>query len=44
MAIQVGRCCIATEVCDSREELLKLYLPITHLRMNNGPAFITQVM
>jgi len=35
LTIQVGRRCIAAEVIDTIEELLKLYPPPTHLRMDN---------
>ena len=37
LAIRVGRRCRAAEVIDTIEELLKLYPPPTHLRMDNGP-------
>ena len=33
LAIRVGRRCRAAEVIDTNEELLKLYPPPTHLRM-----------
>jgi len=36
----VGRRCKAVDVIDTIEELLKLYPPPTHLRMDNGPEFI----
>ena len=39
LAIRVGRRCKAAEVIDTIEELLKLYPPPTHLRMDNGPEF-----
>jgi len=40
LAIRVGRRCQAVDAIDTIEELLKLYPPPTHLRMNNGPEFI----
>ena len=36
LAIRVGRRCKAVDVIDTIEELLKLYPPPTHLRMDNG--------
>ena len=39
LAIRIGRRCRAAEVIDTIEELLKLYPPPTHLRMDNGPEF-----
>ena len=32
------------EVIDTLEELLKLYPPLTHLRMDNGPEFIANAL
>ena len=40
LVIRVGRRCRAAEVIDTIEELLKLYPPTTHLRMDNGPEFL----
>ena len=40
LAIRVRRRCQAVDATDTIEELLKLYPPPTHLRMNNGPEFI----
>ena len=40
LAIRVGRRCRAVDVIDTIEELLKLYPPPTHLRMDNGPEFM----
>ncbi len=34
--MRVGRRCKAAEVIDTIEELLKLYAPLTQLRMDNG--------
>ena len=39
LAIRIGRRCRAAEVIDAIEELLKLYPPPTHVRMDNGPEF-----
>jgi len=39
LAIRVGRRCRAAEVIDTIEEMLKLYSPPTHLRMDSGPDF-----
>ena len=36
--------CRAAEVIDTIEELLKLYPPSTHLRMDNGPEFIANAL
>jgi transposase InsO family protein len=44
LAIRVGRRCRAAEVIDTIEELLKLYPPPTHVRMDNGPEFIAQAL
>ena len=44
LAIRVGRRCRAVEVIDTIEELLKLYPPPTHLRMDNGPEFIATAL
>ena len=44
LAIRVGRRCRAAEVIDTIEELLKLYPPPTHLRMDNGPEFIANAL
>lgn len=44
LAIRVGRRCTVAEVIDTIEELLKLYPPPTHLRMNNGPEYITNAL
>jgi len=38
LAIRVGRRFRAVDVIDTIEELLKLYPPPTHLRMDNGHA------
>ena len=40
LAIRVRRRCQAVDAIDTIEELLKLYPPPTHIRMNNGPEFI----
>jgi transposase InsO family protein len=37
LAIRVGRRCQSVDVIDTIEELLRLYPPPTHLRMDNGP-------
>ena len=42
LAIRV--CCRAAEVIDTIEELLMLYPPPTHLRMDNGPEFIANAL
>ena len=44
LAIRVGRRYRAVDVIDTIEELLKLYAPPTHLRMNNGPEFIAHAL
>ena len=44
LAIRVGRQCRAADVIDTIEELLKLYPPPTHLRMDNGPEFIANAL
>ena len=44
LAIRVGRRCQAIDVIDTIEELLKLYPPPTHLRMDNGPEFIANAL
>ena len=44
LAIRAGRRCKAAEVIDTIEELLKLYPPPTHLRMDNGPEFIANAL
>jgi putative transposase len=44
LAIRVGRRCHAVDVIDTIEELLKLYPPPTHLRMDNGPEFIAHAL
>ena len=44
LAIQVGRRCQALDVIDTIEELLKLYPPPTHLRMDIGPDFIAHAL
>ncbi len=44
LAIRVGRSCKAVDVIDTIEELLKLYPPPTHLRMDNGPEFIAHAL
>ncbi len=44
MAIRVVRRCQAVDVIDTIEEQLNLYPPSTHLRMNNGPAFIAHAL
>lgn len=44
LTIRVGSRCRAGEVIDTIEELLKLYLPPTHLRMDNGPEFIANAL
>ncbi len=40
LAIRVGRRCIAVDVIDAIEDLLRGYPVQTHLRMDNGPEFI----
>jgi putative transposase len=44
LAIRVCRRCRAAEVIDTIEELLKLYPPPAHLRMDNGPEFIANAL
>ena len=44
LAIRVGRRCKSVDVIDTIEELLKLYPPPTHLRMDNGPEFIAHAL
>jgi putative transposase len=44
LAIRIGRRCRAAEVIDTIEELLKLYPPPTHVRMDNGPEFIANAL
>ena len=44
LAIRVGRRCKAVDVIDTIEELLNLYPPPTHMRMDNGPEFIAGVV
>ena len=44
LAIPVGRRFQSIDVIDTIEELLKLYAPPTHLRMNNGPEFIAHAL
>jgi len=44
LAIRVGRRCRAVDVIDTIEELLRLYPPPTHLRMDNGPEFIAHAL
>jgi putative transposase len=44
LAIRVDRRCRAVEVIDTIEDLLKLYPPPTHLRMDNGPEFIAHAL
>ena len=44
LAIRVGRRCKAVDVIDTIEELLKLYPPPTHLRMDNGPELIAHAL
>ena len=44
LAIRVDRRCRAVEVIDTIEDLLKLYPPPTHLRMDNGPEFIANAL
>ena len=44
LAIHVGRRCRAAEVIDLIEELLKLYPPNTHLRIDNGREFIANAV
>ena len=39
-----GRRCKSVDVIDTIEELLKLYPPPTHLRMDNGPEFIAHAL
>jgi hypothetical protein len=44
LAIRVDRRCQIVDMFDTIEELLKLYPPPTHLRVNNGPEFIAHVL
>jgi transposase InsO family protein len=44
LAIRVGRRCKAVDVIDTIEELLNLYPPPTHMRMDNGPEFIANAL
>jgi putative transposase len=44
LAIRVGRYCKAVDVINTIEELLKLYVAPTHLRMVNGPEFIANAL
>ncbi len=44
LAIRVGRRCKAVDVIEAIEELLRLYPPPTHLRMENCPEFIAHAL
>jgi transposase InsO family protein len=44
LAIRVGRHCKAIDVIDTIEELLKLYPPPTHMRIDNGPEFTAHAL
>ena len=44
LAILVGRHYEAVDVIDTIEELLTLYPPPTHLRMDNRPEFIAHAL
>ena len=44
LAIRVRRRCKAVDVINTIEELFKLYPAPTHLRMDNGPAFIAHAL
>jgi putative transposase len=44
LAIRVDRRCRAADDIDTIEDLLKLYPPPTHLRMDNGPEFIANAL
>jgi putative transposase len=44
MAIRVGRRCHAVDVIETIEELLKLYPPPIHLRMDNEPEFMAHAL
>ena len=44
LAIRVGLRCRAVDVIDTVEELLKLYPPPTHLRMDSGSEFIAHAL
>jgi len=44
LATPAGRRCKAAEVINTIEELLKLYPPPTHLRMDYGPEFIAHAL
>jgi len=44
LAIRVGRRCKAAEMIDTIEELLKLYPPPIHLRMDYTPLFIAHAL
>lgn len=43
-AIRVGRRCQPVDVIETIEELLKLYPAPNHLRMDNGPEFISHAL
>jgi putative transposase len=44
LATRVSRRCQAVDVIDTIEELLKLYPPLTHLRMDNGSEVIAHAL
>ena len=44
LAIHVGGRCLAVDVIDTIEDLLKLYPEATHLRMDNDPEFIANAL
>jgi putative transposase len=44
LASRVDRRCRAADVIDTIEDLLRLYPPPTHMRMDNGPEFIANAL
>lgn len=44
LAIWVSRRCLADDVAEAIEELLRLYPPPIHLRMDNSPEFIADAL
>ena len=44
LAIRVERWCKAVDVIDTIEELLRVYPPPKHLRMDYGPGFIANAL
>jgi len=44
LPVRIVSRCRAAEVIETIEELLKLYPPPTHLRVDNGPEFIAYVL